>query len=215
MHRYEQEQNQKLYNLSYSISLKKFFCVNLRKKCCSGVIKKYLDYKFSGSQNQLKDKSDVHYFKLPNIGNLSHHIKRKLSKLCKEICKENFNITLVFNLFKIKNCFAYKDAIPNDLKSFLVYKFTCASSSSSYIVESCCHFKTRIEKHIRKGNKSDIFKHLLFNATCFDPYDSLCLKIIDKANSKLDLKIKEALPINWRKPNSNAQQNYLALMLSL
>ena len=27
------------------------------------IIKKYLDYKFSGSQNQLKDKSDVHYFK--------------------------------------------------------------------------------------------------------------------------------------------------------
>ena len=27
-------------------------------------IKKYLDYKFSSDQNQLKDKSDVHYFKL-------------------------------------------------------------------------------------------------------------------------------------------------------
>ena len=31
------------------------------------VIKKYLDYKFSSNQNQLKDKSDVHYFKLPAI----------------------------------------------------------------------------------------------------------------------------------------------------
>ena len=40
--------------------------------------KKYLDYKFSSNQNQLKDKSDVHYFKLPYIGNLSHHIKNKL-----------------------------------------------------------------------------------------------------------------------------------------
>ena len=28
-----------------------------------GVIKKYLDYKFSSNQNQLKNKSDVHYFK--------------------------------------------------------------------------------------------------------------------------------------------------------
>ena len=56
------------------------------------VIKKYLDYKFSSNQNQLKDKSDVHYFKLPYIGTLSHHIKNKLSQLCKEFCKENFNI---------------------------------------------------------------------------------------------------------------------------
>ena len=45
------------------------------------VIKKYLNYKFFSNQNQLKDKSDVHYFKLPYIGNLSHHIKDKLSKL--------------------------------------------------------------------------------------------------------------------------------------
>ena len=69
------------------------------------VIKKYLDYKFSGNQNQLKDATDVHYFKLPYIGNLSHYIKNKLSKLCKEFCKENFNILLVFNSFKIENYF--------------------------------------------------------------------------------------------------------------
>ena len=51
--------------------------------------------------------------------------------------------------------------------------------------------------------------------TCFDSYNYLCFKIIDKANSKFDLKIKEALHINWRKPNLNAQQNHLALTLSL
>ena len=72
---------------------------------------------FSSNQNQLKDKSDVHYFKLPYIGDLSHHIKNKLSKLYKEFCKENFNIKLVFNSFKIKNYFPYKDPIPNDFKS--------------------------------------------------------------------------------------------------
>ena len=61
------------------------------------VIKKYLHYKFSDNENQLKDTSDVSYFKLPYIDNLSHHIKNKLWKLCKEFCKENFNIKLVFN----------------------------------------------------------------------------------------------------------------------
>ena len=94
---------------------------------------------FSGNQNQLKDKFDVHYFKLPYIGNISHHIKNKLSKL-KEFRKENFNVNLAFNSFKIKNYFTITD----DLKSFLVYTFTCASSSSSYIVETCRYFKTRM-----------------------------------------------------------------------
>ena len=74
------------------------------------VIKKYLSYKFSSNQNQLKDTSDVHYFKLPYIGNLSHHIKNKFSKLCKEFCKEHFNIKLVFTSFKTENYFSYKDA---------------------------------------------------------------------------------------------------------
>ena len=58
---------------------------------------------------------------------------------------------------------------------------------------------------------SHIFKHLHSAATCFDSNNSLCFQIIDKANSKSDLKIKEPLHINWRKPNLNAQQNHLAL----
>ena len=131
-------------------------------------IKKNLDYKFSSNQNQLKDKSDVHYFKLPYIGNLSHHIKIKLSELCKEFCKENFNITLVFNSFKVNNYFSYKDPISNDLKSFPVYKFTCASCSSSYIGKTCRHFKTTIDKYSKKNNKSHILKQLHSTTTCFD-----------------------------------------------
>ena len=75
--------------------------------------------------------------------------------------------------------------MPNDLKSFLVYEFTCASCSSSYIGETYLHFKTRIEEHIKKDDKSRIFKHLYSTATCFDSYNSLFFKIIDKAKSKL------------------------------
>ena len=61
---------------------------------------------------------------------------------------------------------------------------------------------------------------LIFLNICTPPqhtltHHSLCFKIIDKANSKFDLKIKEALQINWRKPNLKAQQNHLALTISL
>ena len=87
------------------------------------------------------------------------------------------------------------------MKSFLVYKFTCAGCSSSYIGETCRHFKTRIEEHIKKDNQFHIFKHLHSTATCFESYNSLSFKITDKANYKFDLKIKEPLRINWRKPN--------------
>ena len=122
-------------------------------------------------------------------------------KICKEFFKENFNIKLVFDSFKIQYYLVYEDLIPNDLKSFLVYKFTYGSCSSSYIGETCRHIKTMIEEHTKKDNKSHIFKHLHSSETCFDSYDYLCFKIIDKGNSKFVLKTKEALHINWRKPN--------------
>ena len=85
------------------------------------------------------------------------------------------------------NYFSYKDLIPNDLKSLLVYNFFCASCSSSYIGKTCHHFKTRIEEHNKKDNKSHIFKHLHSTTICFDSYNSLCFKTIDKkTNSKFD-----------------------------
>ena len=68
------------------------------------VIKKYLDYKLSSNQNQLKDTPDVHYFKLPYIGNLSHHIKKASFTVLITLCyyfiwlQHIFYHTLFFHL---------------------------------------------------------------------------------------------------------------------
>ena len=103
------------------------------------------------------------------------------------------------------------------MKSFLVYKFTCASCSSSYIGKTYCHFKTRIEEHIKKDNKLHISKDLHSTTTCFDSYNSLSFKIILKTNSKFDLKMKEALDIHihWTKPVLNTERNHKVFTLSL
>ena len=101
------------------------------------------------------------------------------------------------------------------MKSFLVCKSTCASCSSNYIGKICCNFKARNKKHIRKDNNSHIFKHLNSTTTCFDFYNSLSFKIIDKTNSKFNLKIIKALQIKLKKPNLNTQQNHLGFTLSL
>ena len=63
-------------------------------------------------------------------------------------------IKLVFKSFKITSYSPYKDPIRNDLKSFLVYKFICASCSSSYIGKTCRHFKTRIKEQMKKEQVS-------------------------------------------------------------
>ena len=115
-------------------------------------------------------------------------LKTNFPNFLREFCKENADIKLVFTSIKIQNYFSYKDSIPDDLKSFLVYKFTCAR---------------KIEEHIKKHYKSHSFTDLHSTTTCFGSFNSLSFKIIDKANNKFDLKITEALHINWRKPNLN------------
>ena len=70
-------------------------------------------------------------------------------------------------------------------------------------------------RSISKRIRSLIFLNIYTPPQHAFTHNSVCFKIIDIANSKFDLKIKEALHINWQKPNLNAQQNHLALALSL
>ena len=74
---------------------------------------------------------------------------------------------LVFSSFKIKNYFSYKDPIPNDLKSFLVYKFSCASFSSSYIGKTCVILKLGLR------SKAKRIKILIFLNICTRPQHAL------------------------------------------
>ena len=70
-------------------------------------------------------------------------------------------------------------------------------------------------RRISKRITSIIFLNIYTTPSHALTHIILCFKIIDKANSKFDLKIKEALHIKWRKPDLNAQQNHLALTLPL
>ena len=75
-------------------------------------------------------------------------------------------------------------------------------------------FKPRL-REISKRITAPVFKNLHSNTICFDLHNCLSFKIIDKGNSKFYLQIKEALHINWKKPSLNAQQNHIALTLSV
>ena len=169
----------------------------------SGLVESSCAVVITTTPRRHNDTSDVYYFKSPYTNNLSHHIENKHSKFCKDFCKGNFNIKLVFDPFKIKNYFSCNGPIPDYLKSFLVYKYTCASCSSSYIGETFRHLEIRIEEYIKEDNNSHIFKHLQSTTTCFDSYNSLSFKIIVETNSKFNFKIKKALHLYWTKPNLN------------
>ena len=113
------------------------------------IIKAYFDKIHYNNNKVSSEVNKLRYFKLPYIGKYSEQVQKKITKLCKQYCKEN-NVKIVFTLFKISNCFSIKDAILYSLKSFLVYKFICAWCKSCYIGKTCRHLITRIDKHIKK-----------------------------------------------------------------
>ena len=113
-------------------------------------------------------------------------------------CKEDFNIKLVSNSFKIINYFSYKDSIPDDLKSLLVLAVVPTILAKLDVI-----LKLGL-RNISKRITSLIFLNIYTPPQHALTHIILYFKIIDKANSKFDLKNKEALHINWRKPNLNA-----------
>ena len=111
--------------------------------------------------------------------------------------------------------FSVKDATPYLFKYFLVYKFICARCKSCYIGETCCHFITRIDEHIKNDTKINIFQHLHNKEECFSSFDLNCFSILDSATTKYQTKLKEGMYIDWEKPNLNKQKNHLSTTLSI
>ena len=91
------------------------------------------------------------YFKLPYIGYCSKITPRKLKSLTQRLCTD-LDIKLVFSPYKIKNLLCFKDPISSELKSTVVYRFTCALCNSRSIGEIIC--RAVLRKYYRGGVSS-------------------------------------------------------------
>ena len=142
------------------------------------------------------------------------NIQSKFRKSCQK--SADADRKTVFTSFKINNYFSTKDKTPYFRKSFLVHKFVSARCNSSYIGETCRHFKTRIDEHVKKTkNLIYIYKLLHNNEECFPSFNSDCFSILDNPPTQFQIKIKEGMYIDWEKPNLKKQLNHLAPTLSI
>ena len=147
---------------------------------------------------------------LPFLGAISLQTRTKICKVLKgtlNCCK----LQVVFkSQRKLSNLFRFKDRIPNDLVSAVVYKYTCRRCNSSYYGETDRHLKVRCGEHIgispltlkktRPSKDSSIRDHLLEcdNIPSFDEFT-----ILAHGNKKFLLEIKESLLIKRDKPILN------------
>ena len=107
----------------------------------------------------------------PYLGIISLQTRTKLQQTIKGVlncCK----LEIVFKCqTRISNFFRYKDPIPKDFISGVVYKFHCGLCNESYYGESITHLDIRsgehigvshlTEKKVRPTNNSAICDHLL------------------------------------------------------
>ena len=65
-------------------------------------------------------------------GHFSVTAQRSVRKLANRLCKP-IDLRLVFTTFKVRNLFNVKDAVPEGLRTRVVYKFSCTSCNACYV----------------------------------------------------------------------------------
>ena len=171
------------------------------------IVKSYLNDKincgnekrFQNAESEIK----IRYFKLSFIVLHSKLMKKKIDQLCKSL-----KVKLVSTSEKLRCAFSTKDTYQSEHLSKVVYKIVCASCNASYVGQTCRHLATRIDEHFGKDKKSHIYQHLMSSKDCLDKCSKDCFSVLDTANTKHQLRIKESLYITWLEPILNKQKQY-------
>ena len=73
----------------------------------------------------LYKRTNLSFYKLPHLGCFSTIAQSKIRRLVNRYCHD-LDIKLVFTTFKLRNLFSVKDSVSRELRSRVIYKFTCA-----------------------------------------------------------------------------------------
>ena len=155
---------------------------------------------------------NIIYFKLPYLGKSSTQLKSKLSSICSKYNIKS-KVRLAFVSFKLNNMLSAKDK--HVLKSHVVYRFDCGACNDSYVGYTTRHYTTRIREHLFTDKKSHVYKHIHNNQLCQSSSNESNFSLIDAANTEYQLRIREAIHINWIKPKINKQKFSYKLTLNI
>ena len=156
---------------------------------------------------------------LPYLGEISRKLKRSIMKQVKKNIP-NCKVRVIFSAKRrIRNFFRFKDVIPRDIQSHLVYKITCAECNLCYYGLTERHFKVRAYDHLGlsiltgkpiKGVDTALKTH------CRDNGHNVTIdniEVIAREENSFHLRIKESLLIKRDKPQLNNNVYSTPLML--
>jgi hypothetical protein len=177
------------------------------------VVRKFLNKKFGPMSKTIKtleienkNKNNKVFLVLPFYNKFCEDFKSKLTKTVNHFYPDvDFRV-----LFKcpatISSLFPFKERVPFLLKSLVVYKLSCATCKKSYVGMTTRCLIRRINEHkgVKKSKEeSSVLKHQRDTGHIID-YAGI--EVIDKADSKQKLLLKEMLHIIKLKPEINVQR---------
>ena len=158
----------------------------------------------------------------PFLGSLSEQFQTSTNNI---ICKylPFLSIDIIFvNPLALSNFFKFKDSLPSEMRSNLVYLYTCPRCPrGTYVGETSRMLKVRIDCHkgvsyrtgdeLKKKEHSNIRNHAL---KCKSPIDYNNFKILANTKNKSDLPILESLLIKSLNPTLNSDLSSTTLHIA-
>ena len=150
------------------------------------------------------------YFNISFTGRGSYKIRKQINKLLREFYPQ-LNIRVIFKPnYMIQSLFKFKDILPTELQSSIVYQYECNSCNALYIGQSKRQFKVRQYEHFGKSIRSNrplgrpplsaIREH---SHTHDHPMDSSSFSVLSVKSSNMELPIAESLHIVQKSPSLN------------
>jgi hypothetical protein len=87
------------------------------------------------------------YIGLNFLGKSSDNIRRSLLKICKQFIPHKDIIVYFKPGCRVSNFFRIKDVTPFELRSRVVYEYTCGQCHMTYIGETSRHLRHRVAEH--------------------------------------------------------------------
>jgi len=147
---------------------------------------------------------------LPYLGTTSSNLKRKLHSIFAKLIPP-CNLKIIFkSTNRLSSFFKFKDILPRELRSHLIYKFSCGSCNATYYGKTERHLNVRSGEHIGKSaltgkriacKPSAVSDHLLLHDNCngdFNDFSILCHE-----NNDFKLAIRESILIYRDSPILN------------
>ena len=202
------------------IEFKKIFLKNCYpSKLIDTCIKTFLDKIFCIKPKRCTVPKKEYFIVLPYLATLSGKIQKQIRNLFQQSIPWG-KILLTFKTHsRLSHLFRFKDPIPKDLVSNIIYSYSCPSCNARYIGETNRHSKVRWGEHLGiscftgqsvSGLNTAIKDQLKLNK-CKSDFTNFAG--IGCESNQLLRELKESLFINQLKPNLNKQVKSAKLFL--